>query len=184
MHVSIARRPDVDYTMLMVMRERGFTIVELLIVIVVIAILAAVTTVAYNGVSARASYSKARSDFAAIRRAIDLYKVDNDKYPLSQNAPSGCTYGWCGWDQVTGDLFIPGLSPKYLQTIPQLSTNLASNDTFLYQSTADGKDYQLIRYKGDGLNSIEKQNNELLMTGQGYDGLGWGYKSDPTSVWW
>ena len=167
----------------MIRHEPGFTIVELLIVIVVIAILAAVTTVAYSGVSARATYSKARDDFATIRKAIELYKADTDKYPLSQNATVWCTYGWCGWDQQTGDAFIPGLSPQYLKTIPQLPAANASNDTFLYQSTPDGKDYQLIRYKGDGLAAVEKQNNDLLMTGPGYDGLGWGYKTN-SDGWW
>lgn len=167
----------------MIRHDSGFTIVELLIVIVVIAVLASVTTVAYNGVAARATYSKARDDFATIRKAIELYKAENDKYPLSQNATVWCNYGWCGWDQQTGDAFIPGLSPQYLKVIPQLPAANASNDTFLYQSTADGKDYQLIRYKGDGLSDVEKQNNDLLMTGQGYDGLGWGYKTN-AGAWW
>ena len=45
-------------------KDRGFTIVELLIVIVVIAILAAITIVAYSGITARANTTKAQTNAA------------------------------------------------------------------------------------------------------------------------
>ena len=52
--------------------SRGFTIVELLIVIVVIAILAAITIVAYNGVQERARASAITSGINAISKALRL----------------------------------------------------------------------------------------------------------------
>ena len=51
-------------------RLNGFTIVELLIVIVVIAILAAITVVAYTGVQQQAIESKAQSDLSTLQKAI------------------------------------------------------------------------------------------------------------------
>lgn len=51
-------------------RSKGFTIVELLIVIVVIGILAAITIVAYNGVQTRARQAKIQQDQQAISTAI------------------------------------------------------------------------------------------------------------------
>ena len=63
-------------------KQKGFTIVELLIVIVVIAILAAITIVAYNGIQNRAADSAIVSDLASLKKKIDLYKVDNNElYP-------------------------------------------------------------------------------------------------------
>jgi type II secretion system protein G len=59
----------------------GFTIVELLIVIVVIGILAAITIVAYNGVQTRARVANAQADLRAITRLMEMYKVDNGVYP-------------------------------------------------------------------------------------------------------
>ncbi len=53
----------------------GFTIVELLIVIVVIAILAAITIVAYNGVTEQARISNMKSELAQWKKKSELHKV-------------------------------------------------------------------------------------------------------------
>ena len=64
-------------------RKPGFTIVELLIVIVVIAILAAISVVAYNGIQNRAADSAVVSDLAVLKKKIEVYKIDNsDVYPI------------------------------------------------------------------------------------------------------
>lgn len=64
-------------------RQTGFTIVELLIVIVVIGILAAITIVAYNGIQKRAQGSAASSALSQSAKKLALYQVDNGIYPLS-----------------------------------------------------------------------------------------------------
>lgn len=69
--------------------QRGFTIVELLIVIVVIAILAAISIVAYNGIQNRANDTTIINDLANIKKKIELYKIDNsDLYPGGSDAPA------------------------------------------------------------------------------------------------
>lgn len=62
--------------------RRGFTIVELLIVVVVIAILATITIVAYNGIQQRAKSSAVAAAVASAGKKVSLYAVDNaDSYP-------------------------------------------------------------------------------------------------------
>lgn len=60
---------------------RGFTIVELLIVIVVIAILAAVTIVAYNGISTRAKETALKSDLSSGAKQLQIAKTTDGSYP-------------------------------------------------------------------------------------------------------
>ena len=59
-------------------KAQGFTIVELLIVIVVIAILAAITIVAYNGITERAKTSSRVSELSQWKRKSEVHKVQNN----------------------------------------------------------------------------------------------------------
>jgi prepilin-type N-terminal cleavage/methylation domain-containing protein len=73
------------------MNKRGFTIVELLIVIVVIAILAAISIVAYTGIQERGRRSSAAADLNMLEKAIIMARVQKDK-TLLQITGSNCTY--------------------------------------------------------------------------------------------
>ena len=57
-------------------KANAFTIVELLIVIVVIAVLAAISIVAYTGIQSRAIESSVKSDLANFKKKMELAKVD------------------------------------------------------------------------------------------------------------
>lgn len=62
-------------------KQTGFTIVELLIVIVVIGILAAITIVAFNGVQQRAQQASRQADLAQANKQIAAYKAQHDTFP-------------------------------------------------------------------------------------------------------
>ena len=55
--------------------EKGFTIVELLIVIVVIGILAAIVIVAYNGITQRANANAAKSNATSVKKVADAFNA-------------------------------------------------------------------------------------------------------------
>lgn len=62
-------------------RRAGFTIVELLIVIVVIAILATLTSVAYFGVQNNAKTSGAKSNAYAVQKVAEAFYADKNRAP-------------------------------------------------------------------------------------------------------
>ena len=64
-------------------QQNGFTIVELLIVIVVIGILAAITLVAYNGIQARANTTSAQNVANAVMKKAEAYNALESRYPLA-----------------------------------------------------------------------------------------------------
>lgn len=88
----------------------GFTIVELLIVIVIIGILAALVIVAYNGIQARARDTTRTTDMRNIRSALAAYNADNSAYPPT-NFAGLATY----------------LVPQYIKAIPVDSINAAQD---------------------------------------------------------
>lgn len=107
--------------------ERGFTIVELLIVIVVIAILAAIVIVAYNGITSRANAATAKANATAVQKVVEAYATDtgNGAYPtLNQltNWTGGVTRLPSGVTVNSAQLTSTQADGKTIQYVPKSTT--------------------------------------------------------------
>ena len=114
-------------------RQSGFTIVELLIVIVVIAILAAISIVAYRGIQERSKITTIKSDLAQMSKAIGAYRAIHGEYPIAAS--------WTAQSSSNRDLFIPGVVPEVVSSLPG-ADDIGCNATYRYRSTGD--DYKLL----------------------------------------
>lgn len=104
--------------------KSGFTIVELLIVIVVIGILAAISIVAYSGVQQRATIASLVSDLDNASKRLKLDQIDNGTYPATVSLADG------------GNGLKSSTSTSY-----QYSVNNASPQTFCLTATSGATSY-------------------------------------------
>jgi len=66
-------------------KQRGFSLVELLIVIAILLLLAIISVIALNDQQAKARDAKRISDIRQIRTALEFYSSDEGVYPIRQN---------------------------------------------------------------------------------------------------
>ncbi len=65
-------------------RQRGFTLIEIMVVVVILAILGTLVAPQILGRIDEARITKAREDLKLYESALDLYRMDNFRYPTSE----------------------------------------------------------------------------------------------------
>ena len=100
--------------------RRGFTLIEVLIVVVILGILAVVVVPQFSSASADARISSGKSMIQTIRSQIELYKLHHkDEYPTS-NGEAGGTFEWELLTGTTDDEGNDGSDyGPYLQQVPK-----------------------------------------------------------------
>jgi general secretion pathway protein G len=65
-------------------RQRGFTLVEIMVVVVIIGILGMLVVPKLLGRTGEARVTAARTDISTLMQALKLYKLDNQRYPTTE----------------------------------------------------------------------------------------------------
>src|SRR4030042_3867629 len=145
--------------------EKGFTLVEILIVVVILGILAAIVMPQFTGASTEAKESSLMSDLQAVRSQVELYKIQhNDNLPGTDSSGDFITAMTTQTDQ---DGVAGGRVGPYMQKIPpnpfstaDVTTNLVDTDGTLgddshhwWFSTTTGE----FRADDDGVNAVTSE---------------------------
>lgn len=118
-------------------KNRGFTIVELLIVIVVIGILAAIVIVSFNGIQKRANETAVRSDLASFNKIMAVQQADTGSYPTSLTLAMGLKFTRNAYSTTINNIYYCSNGTTYSLTV-MASTGVRLTQTPTGVSTYTG----------------------------------------------
>jgi general secretion pathway protein G len=116
--------------------RRAFTLVELLIVIIIIAVLAAIAIPKFANSSTRSKEAALKADLKLYRNAIELFKADTGVYPATIADLAATSAPANGVDATTGTskaITAADWKGPYLQAV---ETDPISGNSFTYSTTA------------------------------------------------
>lgn len=125
---------------------KGFTLVELMIVVTIIGILAAVSTVAFQGAKRSARDADRKADLEDIRSALEIYRADCGSYPADAGA-GALTFGAALTDTCVGT------NSTYMSTVPQDALNVQRGYVYKYDQLTTST-YILCAYLENGAGSV------------------------------
>ena len=134
--------------------NKGFTLIEIMVVIVILALLAALVAPKLMGRTDDAKITDARVQIKNIETALKLYKLDNGTYPSTEQ----------GLNSLVSKPTV-GLIPKSYKEGGYLESNKMPKDPwgndFLYISPGEHGDYDLYSYGADSTKGGEGKNADI-----------------------
>lgn len=118
-------------------KNRGFTLIELMVVVIVIAILAAIAIPSYLNQTRKARRNSAEDALQQIALREERYRAECSTYCDASTTPSGC--GTCNWAALGGD---PGSGNSYYSYAVTVAA-ATSVAPATYSIVATGKSTQL-----------------------------------------
>lgn len=137
-------------------KQSGFTLIELMVVVAILAILAVVVAPMVLDRPDEARVVKAKQDMASISSALNLYKLDNYRYPTTDQGLEALV------QKPTSDP-VPKHWRPYLQNLPK---DPWGND-YLYLSPGEHGDFDLYTLGADGQEGGEGVNADIGNWGLG-----------------
>lgn len=128
---------------------RGFTLIEILVVVAIVSALAMVGVANFSDTSATARDAQRQADLKNLQNAIETYRSQNGRYPYQATSTGAGSNGWSGElgtiyrpDNGTGQ-YIVGLAPEYISVLPTDPRLNGTDSGYVYRTNAEGTVYKL-----------------------------------------
>jgi len=130
--------------------QRGFTLIEIMVVILILGLLATIVAQSLRGATDKAKRTKAAADISQLKTALDRYYIDNGSYPTSDQGLTALVTR-----PSSGRIPANYEDGGYIQRVP----NDPWGNQYVYQS--DGNSYALKSYGADGAEGGEGKNADI-----------------------
>ena len=132
--------------------QRGFTLIEIMVVVVILSVLGALVVPQIIDKVDVAKVKRAQSDIRAIQTALDLYRLDNFKYPTTEQGLQALV------KQPAAPTITNYAASGYLKSLPKDPWG----NIYQYVSPGtDGRDYDIITYGRDGKPGGEGYDSDI-----------------------
>lgn len=125
-------------------QQKGFTVIEVLVVVAIIGLLASIVLTNLSTAKSRGRDAKRKSDMIQIRTALELYFNEHNSYPITSGEWRGTSVNNGSFDLVGLTGYIPELAPAFMTALPMdPSGDTTEWSGYAYRSD-NGKDYKLL----------------------------------------
>jgi len=130
--------------------ERGFTLIEIMIVVIIIGLLAALVGPKLFGKLAMAKQKSAKAQIELFGTAFDTFRLDTGRYPTTEEGLKALREKPSGAENWNGPYL-----PKEIPLDPW-------GKPYIYKSPGEHYDYDLISYGLDGVEGGEGENQDIV----------------------
>ncbi len=129
--------------------QQGFTLLEIMVVVVIIGLLAAIVVPSFIGNIDTAAVNRARQDIRSVETALNLYRIDNFRYPSSAE----------GLEALVAN---PGetVAPNWKQQLPRVPID-PWNRPYQYAYPGQHGEFDVFSYGADGQEGGEGINADI-----------------------
>lgn len=154
--------------------RKGFTLIEMLIVIAIIGILASIVLVGLGPIQRRGRDARRQTDLRNIQNALELYYNKCNHYPGGPNceAPSG---GTMSWGTLTETLIGASIGTNQIPNDPAAGSDPSSPRSYRYATDSSGTTYVLAATLEDPDNPALQQSLKTPPAGINVDCSGANY---------
>ena len=131
-------------------QERGFTLIEIMVVVIIIGLLAALVGPRLFGKVSMAKQKAAKAQIELFGTALDTFRLDVGRYPTTEEGLKALREKPAGAENWQGPYL-----PKEIPVDPW-------NKLYVYKSPGEHGEYDLISYGLDGAEGGEGENQDIV----------------------